>query len=271
MCAYESTVPLSNTMYYRVGIVSPTSISWSDSQTDPSSGQCVKIALFDKNGKTYVISVYSSWFWQWCYYQINELVGEKKIKFGKCLDFGSGVRPTLAVRSDGTAVVVTETPNSSTLVCHIGMISDDVSKIYWKKSPEMPNISGTTPSVAINNTHIILLYRVSLSSTLKYAHGSLSDEIKWKVCSKDYSSGIRPNVALNSKGVVVIAFMSTMGRKLYFGYGRLDEHVFSPATAEITRLDMGMHPYVSLSNNNKLVEIHRTNFGTSLWISQGGM
>ena len=268
VCGYESTVLRGK--YHRAGTIEHNSISWWNEQYN-DIGVYPKVAFFDKDGKIYVIHVYSYSFWsRGCYYQINKLDEEKKcIKFGKLQRFCSGMRPTLATRGDGTVVVVTENPSlfSFTLRCHIGKINDDVSEIVWSNSLEvLDRYSGTTPSVAINNTHIIVLYQVVGSSQLKYCCGSLTDKIKWKTLDQDFATGNRPTVALNNNQVVIISFTSM--RSLYFGHGILNDVGFA-ITGEINQLGLGTNPAVAISDDNKIVEIHSSHIKWCLWVSQG--
>lgn len=264
VCAYEGA--LSKKKYFRVGAVKHDKITW-DEEIEHGMGEYVRLGLFEKRGKTYIITVYRRVFWRGCCYQINKLLSDNSIKFGEPHEFCKGARPTLAVRKDGTVIVVAEDRLSYTLRLYMGKINDSVSKITWKQSPRVLN-HGTTPSVAINDTHIILLYRIRASSSLKYACGRLTDTVEWKVSSQDYCTGIRPNVTLNNNQVVITTHMSFMGRLLHFGHGTLNDQGFT-VTGESTQLGLGMHPAVCLSDENKLIEIHKSNVGTHLWVSQG--
>lgn len=71
------------------------------------------------------------------------------------------------------------------------------------------------------------------------------------------------NVTLNNNQVVVMIHMSFVGRSLYFCPGVLSDQGFS-ITTECRNLGKGMRPALSLSDNNKLIEIHRDNIGSSL-------
>lgn len=200
VCAYESTITTAK--YYRVGAVKHSTIEWGEEIMD-GHGECLRVAFFDRNGTVYIIAVYRCILWRECYYQINTCQPDSlSMKLGEPKLLCSGIRPTFAARDDGTVVVVTEQPYSYTLECHIGRISNDVSEIAWSRLPELFD-QGTCPSVAINNTHIILLYRIRASNALKYASGNLTDKVEWKVSGQDYATGIRPNVALNNNQVVV--------------------------------------------------------------------
>lgn len=241
-------------------------ITWEE-EIEHGKGEYVRVGFFEKKGKVYIITVYKRVFWRGCCYRINELLSDNSIKFGKSHMFCKGVRPSLAVRKDGTVIVVAEERLSYTLRCYMGKINDSVSKITWKLCPDVIH-HGTTPSVAINDTHIILLYRIRASNSLKYACGRLTDTVEWKVLSQDFCAGIRPNVTLNNNQVVITTHMSFTGRSLYFGHGTLNDQGFT-VTGESTRLGLGMHPALCLSDENKIIEIHRSNMGTHLWVSQG--
>lgn len=264
VCAYESTI--SKDLYFRIGQVRHDTIQWGE-EVKRGRGEYVRVAFYDHNESCYIITVYRHLLWRHCYYQINKLV-DNCITFGEPHQFCSGVRPTLAVRSDGTVVVISEVPYSYVLRCHIGKIKDDMSAIDWRQSPDDFS-HGTTPTVAINDKHILLLYRIRASSTLKYACGNLvNSEVEWKIRGQYFSTGIRPNVTLNNDHVAVIAHMSFTGRSLYFGHGVVNDQGFM-VTGESRSLGRGMHPAVSLSDDNKLIEVHRDNIRSCLWVAQG--
>jgi hypothetical protein len=98
-----------------------------------------------------------------------------RISFGesKLIPCRRGLRPTLAVRKDGTVVVAVEDKLTFTLRCYVGKINDSVSEVTWKESPDtIPN--STTPSVAINDkNNIILFYKKRVTNSLKYPHVAL--------------------------------------------------------------------------------------------------
>lgn len=167
VCAYEGAVTQSK--YFRVGVMKHDKITWEE-EIERGKGEYVRVGFFEKNRKVYIITVYKRVFWRGCCYQINELLSDNSIKFGKSHMFCNGVRPSLAVRKDGTVIVVAEERLSYTLRCYMGKINDSVTEIAWKQFPDAIN-HGTTPSVAINDTHIILLYRIRASNSLKYACG----------------------------------------------------------------------------------------------------
>jgi hypothetical protein len=269
VCAYEGAI--SNKMYCRVGDVQHNTINWKE-EIPRGSGVYVRVGLFEKNEKVYIITVYKRVLWRRCCYQINELKDNSRISFikdPKPIRNCSGIRPTLAVRKDGTVVVVVE-DLTYTLRCHVGKIKDRSSEINWKKASESDTIPrGTTPSVAINDKHIILFYRARATNSLKYACGHLTDSITWKVKNQDYSKGIRPNVTLNDNNIVIVTHMSSLGRLLYFGNGTMNDEGQFTAAEESRSLGMGMHPAVCMSDDNRVVEIHKSNLGTRLWVSQG--
>jgi hypothetical protein len=245
-------------------------IDWRE-EIPRGSGEYVRVGLFEKNEKVYIITVYKRVPWRGCCYQINELLDGGRISFGKSkiMPCRRGLRPTLAVRKDGTVIVVDEDKLTFTLRCHVGKINDSVSEITWKESPDIfPN--STTPSVAINDkNNIILFYRTRATGSLKYACGRLTDSITWKVKNQDYDTGIRPNVTLNNNQIVIITYMSFMGRELYLGNGTMnDEGLFTVAGKSRTLRWQGMHPAVCLSDENQVVLIYKST-RTGLRVTKG--
>jgi hypothetical protein len=271
VCAYEG---VARNLYFRVGDVQHDTINWKK-EISHGSGGYVKVGLFEKSGKVYIITVYGHDALRYCYYQINELSDDGKITFNDPKLLCSGIKPTLAVRKDGTVVVVVEDKLTYTLRCYVGKINDSVSEITWRESPDtFPN--STTPSVAINDkNNIILFYRrevkdISSNIYLKYSCGLLTDSITWKVKNQDYNKGIHPNVTVSNDQVVIVTYMSpTWRHSLYFGYGTLNSKGEFMVKEKSCNRGMGMHPAVSISEDNRVVEIHKSNSGTRLWVSQG--
>lgn len=74
--------------------------------------------------------------------------------------FCNDLRPSLAVGQDGTVVVIAEEVVSRTLTCYVGKINNAVSEINFTKTLDV--FSGITASVAINDQHIIMLYRIAI-------------------------------------------------------------------------------------------------------------
>jgi hypothetical protein len=267
VCAYEGAV--CQKKYLRVGNIQLDTINWKE-EISRGSGEYVRVGLFERNEKVYIITVYKRVPMRGCRYQINELLINGKVSFGnsKELPCGRSLRPTLAVRKDGTVVVVVEDILTYTLRCYVGEINDSVSDITWMESPDtIPH--STTPSVAINDKNIILFYRTRATNSLKYACGLLTDSITWKVMNQDYNKGIRPNVTLNNNNIVIVTYMSFVGRLLYFGNGTMNDEGQFTVAGESRNHGMGMHPAVCLSDDNRVVEIHKSNFGTHLWVSKG--
>lgn len=264
ICAYEGT--LTNNKYFRVGIVHQDRIDWQN-EIEQGKGEYARVGFFDKNNKVYVVLIYKRNVWRGCCYKIGELLPDYTINFGNSRVFCKDMRPSLAVRQDGTVVVIAEKVVSRTLTCHVGKVNEMATEINFNQSMDL--FSGTTPSVAINDKHIILFYRIYGTDQLKYSCGCLGNKVEWKVRSQDFCKGIRPNVTLNNNGVVVTIHMSFMGRLLYFSHGTMSDEGRFTISSESHALGMGMHPAICLSNDNKLIEIHRSNATTHLWASQG--
>lgn len=159
------------------------------------------------------------------------------------------------------------------LCCHIGEIdlskAEDL-KIEWKSNGRISSLHGVEPDIAINSQNAVVIYRTG-TQLLKTAVGTIKpnhSSIDWNEAEPLPSTGINPTVSMNSHGVIIAIHQTKLLRRLKQSYGKLLQDG-TIGWKNTSYFSLGEYPTVSISDDNFVFEMHKTNFGFNLFQSQG--
>lgn len=176
-------------------------------------------------------------------------------------DSARGKYPSLSINRHGTVVAVYNRGCVSlNMWCNVGKRKGNMyGKIEWGDSDNLG--AGSHPTVSINDEGTVVVFHKSQwRRRLFYRVGKVNKEdltIKWSTEFTPYSSGMRPAVALNNKGQVLVMHMtSTFGRfAIFYRVGTLKEDS-TVKWSDFSRYKKGKRPQVALNDKGTVVEVH---------------
>lgn len=120
---------------------------------------------------------------------------------------------------------------------------------------------GSTPSVAVNSSGVVVEVHEEKGSSLWYHVGRLNESksITWGK-SIHYDSGKRPRVAIDNDGYVVEVHQSQSYSTLWYHVGKVNVETNSInwGLTQSQKYDDGERPAVAINDNGKIVVVHET-------------
>ena len=186
-------------------------------------------------------------------------------------DSRKGKKPKICANDQGVVIIVYERSFKFNQICyHCGQfqVINGKPHIDWMKQSRVLNgVRGVEPDVALSNNTIALIYRAGFLCTIKSSIGTVKNyAITLNNGQELLCKGRCPSISINTDGFMFACSQSAGGRWLY----RCCGHIHSPHMwgAAVTQT-YGEYPTVALDDNGVLIEIHKTNFGKSLYKSEG--
>lgn len=193
------------------------------------------------------------------------------VSFDFPIQYDAGIRPRVSV-ARGTVVEVHQSEGGDTLWYHVGSLTGGLVRFGGSHQYD----DGITPAVAVNAAGVVVEVHEtqSIFSSGMYYHVGQVDAASQSIQfggSHEYDSGNVPAVALNDQNVVVEVHESNgLSSKLWYHVGRADPGNKTVAWGGSHDYDTGSAPSVALSNQNVVVEVHRSEgLSNALWYHVG--
>ena len=194
----------------------------------------------------------------------------------------TGVNPNvcgarICADDNGTVIVVHEEKNFTMLgsrTFHDVYEVDTASKCLVRKGlgrcQQVTQLMGYEQDIALNQDGKVVITCRS-GSALMYLMGTIANyQVAWyDIVTKSLpATGRQPSVGINSQGLVIVAYQSTTGRQLGYVYGHVEGDLIK-WNQKTDSSSFGEYPSISLADGGYIVQIHKTNFGLSLYLTQG--
>jgi hypothetical protein len=232
------------------------------------TGILPKIAI---SGNT-VVEVHQSQNLADIYYHVGQL-NDTEWSYGGSTHYDDGTTPGVALNASGTVVEVHQSNGgSSNLWCHVGPVNTSSKTISFGKSQQYDK--GTTPTVALNDHGVVVEMHQSngASTSLWYNVGQVNTSKKEIDFGKpwEYVNGVTPTVALNNNGLVVEVHQSNgPSFNLWYSVGQVNTSNKTISFGESQPYDVGTHPAITLSDDGRVIEVHRSQTFDTLWRRTG--
>lgn len=247
------------------------------------SGTCPSVALISLGSDFYAIETHATGFLtaSKCCYRVGKVnVDQKTIEWGSTKEVCRGKKPKVCANDDGTVIIVNEESHA--------FWGEKIYHNFFKVNPEEKTLErphgrdceildfeGVEPNIAISEDRVVIVYRAGVSA-LKIAVGELRREqtrIEWNtaITSVLPFTGKEPTVSINSRGNIIVSHQTalTMYRLIAHNYGHISSDAIVWKTNEAHTV--GEYPCISLADDGCIVEMHKSNFGTNLYQSQGDL
>lgn len=271
----------SGTLFYRLGNIDGKTIDWSKTDNKINlAGSCsfpsvavtsegVVLLAYVKNRNT-------------CYYTVGA-VAEDEIKWSHSTLIDDGKKLSISIHTgeDNTLTVVVAFVSAANRgYTRVGNLEATGKTIRWKGEKQEicgdPNFKEV--SIAISpNKEIVVAYRLAFMKIIcqigKIEPTTGNDHNQQiEFSSKDIANfhGFHPSVTINKQGHVLMFHQSIAGRKLMCLCGVLQPGgLITWKERRAEHIDYGCYPDVSLLDSGIFIELHGTNFGTSLYYRIG--
>lgn len=151
--------------------------------------------------------------------------GSSGMEFGKAVEYGDGVKPSIAATADGWVVEMHEAGGSNVYWGHAGRL-DGNGAITWN-GPTFKMGGGVQPGVAITDDGLVVAVHQAgktFGSSLWYEVGQLdknSGNITWGT-AVEYDTGSYPNVTINNEGWVIETHDSKASEDHWYKIGKVN-------------------------------------------------
>ena len=278
VCIYDAEQPYQH-LYYSVGRVDKAGgkTKWGHVH-EFDKGKYPSVAVISINGGLYAIECHSGHFFNNIYAHVGKIDAEEKcIHWGESQYLCPGKRGRICADDNGTVIIVHEENNfimSGSRIFHDVYAVDTSSKKLCRKGlgicQEVTQLAGCDQDIALNkNGKVVIVYRSG--DALMYLIGTIKDyRVTWcDVANKSLpATGKEPSVSINSQGLVIVAYQSKLGRQLGYVYGYVEGDLIK-WNEKTDSSSFGEYPSISLADDGCIVQIHKTNFGLSLYHTQG--
>ena len=183
-----------------------------------------------------------------------------------------GKKPKICVTENGTVVVIHEKVLLSGILYFVATttIHDGNISIAWGEKQEISTIRGVEPDITVGLDKVVAIFRNgNFTQEISTIVGTLRENtVTWNRDISTCGNGHNPSVSINYQNNIVAVYQ-VLGRRLHHKCGQLvnDEIVWSETSA--STFTLGEYPSVVLTGDNKIVEMHKTNFGHSMYQSEG--
>lgn len=284
----------SGTLYYMVGKVDGKKLEWHDEKKILLDGHCsFPSVAATSEGMIFLAYVKNQQF----HYIFGKKVGNQ-VEWShpteiEELEGIKNVSVSLHIGDDDTITFVLAYVSSSDSGCHgytwIGILQPGVQEknILWNRGKQKICSASNFKEVSIAispSKDVIVAYRVGymkiccqvgkLTTTTDHA---FSDEYGIEFYSGPGISnlhGFYPSVTINKHGHVMLMYQSTTLRKVMCHTGIVQSEGLSGRiewkdNSVADHVDYGCYPAVTLADTGDFIELHGTNFGTSLFYRVG--
>ena len=276
-------------LYYRVGICDYNGeIDWSP-ECKYDSGAFPSVAVIHFNGEFYVLETHVvSDCVRTCYLNFGKVdVNAKTIRWSQpdnnkaFLRLGSGKKPKLCANDEGIFLIASEKAFTRNSIQYwsgrLQNIRNQEVRVGWAPiidwnsggKPAIIDFTGVEPDIALSNRVVTLIWRTT-AKEVQSIMGTVND--RNEIVFDDPTSvqelpspGMCPSISINARGFRFACLQTSRGRQIrrYFGHNSIK---WSPVS---TQSYFGEYPTVSLDDDGVIIEIHKTNFGTTLYKSEG--
>ena len=282
----------SGTLFYRLGKVDGmrSKVEWQDENKIELDGHCafpsvaatsegVILLAYVKNKST-------------CHYIVGNLkrVGNQvEWSHSTLIDDGNNISVSLHVgKGNILTAVLAFVSGVNRGYTRVGVLDPRQKSIKWKgEKQEISNASNFREvSIAISpSKDIVVAYRLGLFQPQLYSQiGKLttaSEPSPDDQCIEFHSEGsnanlygFHPSITINQQGQVMWMYQSIAGRKIMLRTGIIQSTGLSGGInwkddGVADHIDYGCYPTVTLTDTGVFIEIHGTNFGTSLFYRVG--
>ena len=278
----------SGTLFCKLGKVDGMKVEWHDENEIELDGHCafpsvaatsegVILLAYIKNKTT-------------CHYIVGNLkrVGNQvEWSHSNEIDEGKNVSVSLHVgEGDILTAVLAFVSGTNRGYTRVGILDPRQKEINWKCEKKLIGSSSSFKEVSISispSKDIVVAYR--LGYTQLYCHiGKLTTASAHAFddqCIEFYSErsnadlrGFYPSITINQQGHIMWMYQSTSLRKIMLHTGIVQSSGLSGGInwkddGVADHVDYGCYPAVTLADTGVFIEIHGTNFGTSLFYRIG--
>jgi len=208
------------------------------------------------------------------------------IEWSASRQYDNGREPAVAVNREGDVLEVHETSNIATddLWCRVGRADANSLVVNWRAGQKLdwPSAEGHKPSAALvtqksdGGKLAVIVLQSKSNANLNYLTGYIGGDGRFQLnYSATYDKGVQPSVSMNTSGQVVEVHKSQSRDALFYRVGRvekIEQNVLGVRSIKtIVRwgpsyeYDGGVQPSVAITENGTVVEVHKSQFETSLW------
>lgn len=186
-------------------------------------------------------------------------------------NYDSGILPDIAMNAGGVVIEVHESQSWNNLYCTVGSIAANGAITFGSAKKYT---SGILPSVAVNTHNVVVEVHQSessLDSTIWYLVGRVNGGAISFGDSVKFDDGLNPQVAINGNGVVVAAHLTSnaMTNTLYYHVGIADPDKGKIDFGPSISYDSGRCPHVAITDDDYVIEVHKSQSYDTLWYRLG--
>ena len=183
-----------------------------------------------------------------------------------------GKKPKICATQSGTVVVIYETALFHGIKYCVAttVIQDGNISIAWEGVQTIPSISGVEPDISVYQDTLVAIFRCGrviqeISAIVGILKGNT---VTWHRMKSRCGSGHNPSVSINS-GKNIVAVYQIIGRRLHHKSGQLVNGQVIWSVTSASTYTLGEYPSVVLTDDNKIVEMHKANFLYALYQCEG--
>ena len=281
-----SVVDYAGSLYYRVGNYDRdhNRMRWGENYMY-SSGSNPSVCLVHKEETLYVVEVHCSGMMssslQYNIGRVNPNLMSIEWNNIPNAFLAYGKKPKICATQSGTIVVIYERIlfneiNERILLNEIKYcvsttaIQDGNISIAWEDSQTIPSIHGVEPDVSVTNYKLVAIFSCGkFIQEISSIVGSLDGtSIAWADRKSLCGYGHNPSISINST-MNIVAFHQVIGRRLHHKSGQLVNGQVVWYDTSASTYTLGEYPSVILTDDNKIVEMHKANFMNSMYQCEG--
>ena len=182
-----------------------------------------------------------------------------------------GTKPKICATENGTVVIYETVLFDGLRYCvATTTIKDGNISIAWGRKEKIPSIKGVEPDISVCQDKLVAIFsHGKIIQEIFTIVGTLKENIvTWNPKISTCGSGHNPSVSINS-GNNFVAFYQVLGRRLRHTSGKLDNDEIVWSECSASTFTLGEYPSVILTDDNKIVEMHKANFLHSMYQSEG--
>ena len=249
-------------------------ITWGEKQRY-GRGRSPSVCLIYEGETLYVVEVHCKYVASRLQYKTGKVNPRSMtIEWDGISEFlAYGKKPKICATGNGTVVIIYESVLFFDLQYCVATttIEEGIISLAWGRRERIAR-KGVEPDISVCHDKLVAIFRRGkLAQEISTIVGTLRENIvTWHRGILRCGSGHNPSVSINAENNIV-AFYQVLGRRICHKSGQLvhDEIVWCERSASIFTL--GEYPSVILTDANKIVEMHKANFGHSMYQSEGNV
>ena len=183
-----------------------------------------------------------------------------------------GKKPKICAAENGTVILIYESFLFNGILYRVATttIQDGNISIAWGRKEVISSIKGVEPDISVCQDKLVAIFRNGkITQEISTIVGTLKESIvSWNRKISICGYGHNPSVSINA-GNNIVAFYQVFGRRLHHTSGQLVNGKIVWSECSTSTFTLGEYPSVILTDDNKIVEMHKANFLHSMYQSEG--